>query len=51
MIRRVHADKWTESRVDALAETHKTSPLDEEILKEYKDQKMKIDGQKDDDGL
>ena len=42
-----HADKWTESRVDALAETHKTS-LDEEIARRIQRSKDEAAGQKDD---
>jgi hypothetical protein len=42
-----HADKWTESRVDALAETHKTT-LDEEIARRIQRLKDEAAGQKDD---
>ena len=42
-----HADKWTESRVDALAETHKTS-LDEEVARRIQRLKDEAAGQKDD---
>ena len=42
-----HADKWTESRVDALAETHKTT-LDEEIARRIQRLKDEASGQKDD---
>jgi hypothetical protein len=42
-----HADKWTESRVDALAETHKTT-LDEEIARRIQRLKDEDAGQKDD---
>ena len=42
-----HADKWTESRVDALAETHKTA-LDEEVAKRIQRLKDEAAGQKDD---
>jgi hypothetical protein len=42
-----HADKWTESRVDALAETHKTA-LDEEIARRIQRLKDEAAGQKDD---
>jgi len=42
-----HADKWTESRVDALAETHKTA-LDEEVARRIQRLKDEDAGQKDD---
>tara|TARA_R100000995_G_C3471632_1_gene118631 strand:- start:46 stop:384 length:339 start_codon:yes stop_codon:yes gene_type:complete len=42
-----HADKWTESRVDALAETHKTA-LDEEVARRIQRLKDEAAGQKDD---
>ena len=42
-----HADKWTESRVDALAETYKTT-LDEEVARRIQRLKDEADGQKDD---
>ena len=42
-----HADKWTESRVDALAETHKAA-LDEEVAKRIQRLKDEAAGQKDD---
>ena len=42
-----HADKWTESRIDALAETHKTA-LDEEVAKRIQRLKDEAAGQKDD---
>ena len=42
-----HADKWTESRVDALAETHKKA-LDEEVAKRIQRLKDEAAGQKDD---
>ena len=42
-----HADKWTESRVDALAETRKTA-LDAEVASRIQRQKDEDAGQKDD---
>ncbi len=42
-----HADKWTESRVDELAETHKTA-LDEEVARRIQRLKDEAAGQKDD---
>ena len=42
-----HADKWTESRVDALAETYKTA-LDEEVARRIQRLKDEAAGQKDD---
>ena len=42
-----HADKWTESRVDALAETHKKA-LDEEVARRIQRLKDEASGQKDD---
>ena len=42
-----HADKWTESRVDTLAETYKTS-LDEEVARRIQRLKDEAAGQKDD---
>ena len=42
-----HADKWTESRVDTLAETYKTS-LDEEVARRIQRLKDEASGQKDD---
>ena len=42
-----HADKWTESRVDALAETYKTT-LDEEVARRIQRLKDEAAGQKDD---
>ena len=42
-----HADKWTESRVDALAETYKTA-LDEEVARRIQRLKDEASGQKDD---
>ena len=42
-----HADKWTESRVNTLAETYKTT-LDEEIARRIQRLKDEASGQKDD---
>ena len=42
-----HADKWTESRVDTLAEKHKTS-IDAEVASRIQRQKDEAAGQKDD---
>ena len=42
-----HADKWTESRVDTLAETYKTA-LDEEVARRIQRLKDEAAGQKDD---
>ena len=42
-----HADKWTESRVDALAETRKTA-LDAEVASRIQRSKDEAAGQKDD---
>ena len=42
-----HADKWTESRVDTLAETYKTA-LDEEVARRIQRLKDEASGQKDD---
>ena len=42
-----HADKWTESRVNALAETYKTN-LDEEVARRIQRLKDEAAGQKDD---
>ena len=42
-----HADKWTESRVDTLAETYKTA-LDEEVAIRIQRLKDEASGQKDD---
>tara|TARA_R100001126_G_scaffold93321_1_gene63661 strand:+ start:461 stop:799 length:339 start_codon:yes stop_codon:yes gene_type:complete len=42
-----HADKWTESRVDTLAETYKTV-LDEEVARRIQRLKDEAAGQKDD---
>ena len=42
-----HADKWTESRVDALAETYKPT-LDEEVARRIQRSKDEAAGQKDD---
>ena len=42
-----HADKWTESRVDTLAETYKTV-LDEEVARRIQRLKDEASGQKDD---
>ena len=42
-----HADKWTESRVDTLAETYKIA-LDEEVARRIQRLKDEAAGQKDD---